>query len=151
MLRDTLVFFCILCIFAILPAQSADQTRLNVRIFPLQSLSVQTTNDLNAEQRHSDPAISAATREITVSSVYGYQIKVLGENDPSSISSSAASQKKLHKNCGISSRLLYVSNIPEINRIISLTNISSKDNDVTEDWRKKKEVSNLYVYTIITQ
>lgn len=139
---------CLLGISAILSAQGTDQTRLNIRIFPVQTMSVHTSNDSAENQKQSPSQISS--REITVSSVYGYQIQVRNENNPDKKKEMTTLQKNSTKNCETDPLLLYTSTLAEINKKLLLTNIISEKHRaaagcITDDAGK------MYVYTIISQ
>lgn len=143
-----MLLLCLLGISAILSAQGTDQARLNIRIFPVQSMSVYSSHD-SAENREKSPS-EISSREITVSSVYGYQIKVRSENNPVYKKEMTASQKNNSKNCETNPLLLYASDLAEINRKLHLKNVISEKHRaavgcITDD------VSKMYVYTIISQ
>lgn len=139
---------CLLGISAILSAQGTDQTRLNIRIFPVQTISVHTLQDSAGHQKQYSSEISS--REITVSSVYGYQIKVQGENNPDRKKAITNLQKNNSRNCETNPQLLHTSHLAEINKKLHLDNIISERHRtiakcITDDARK------MYVYTIISQ
>ncbi|MDQ0593576.1 hypothetical protein QFZ37_001945 [Chryseobacterium ginsenosidimutans] len=88
-----IVLFFLLGISALLPAQTAEQNRINIRIFPAQILSLTTAPDSKKN-----------TQELTVSNLYGYQIKVLNEKQTNN---SQTNQNKIKDNCIPESKLIY--------------------------------------------
>ncbi len=102
-----IVFFFLLGLLTLLPAQSADQNRINIRIFPSQVLSITTAKDLKHSNQYNYSSQKQNRNELRASNLYGYQIKLLNENKLLQTNTSQSKQNKNQNNCPSDSKLIY--------------------------------------------
>jgi len=142
-----IVLFCLFGLSALLSAQAADQVRINIRIFPSQVLSIATAKDSqNASQNNASKTNNSISKELMVSNLYGYQIKLLNENHPAA----SQTEQKTDDKCKSESKLIYSNTSSGVNQKIPTAQFISDHSKnlnkcVTSDTKK------MMVYLIITQ
>jgi hypothetical protein len=136
-----ILFAFLLGLSALLSAQSTDQARINIRIFPSQVLSIKPT-------LKSDKTVKTKEQmELTASNLYGYQIKLFSETHSTD---SKSEQNKRKENCFPESKLIYSLTTSAIDQKITTQNYiqSQKENInkcITSDTNR------MFVYLIVTQ
>ncbi|MCU7616893.1 hypothetical protein NZ698_06765 [Chryseobacterium sp. PBS4-4] len=139
-----IVFAFLLGISALLPAQSADQTRINIRIFPSQVLSIATAKDsqhavINKHQNNDN--------KLVASNLYGYQIKLLNEEHTNTKLPETFNDKK---NCSSESKLIFSQTSSSIDQKIPTSHLSAASKDLLNKC-VTSENDRMLVYLIITQ
>lgn len=150
MYAKCMVLFCLFGLSALLSAQSADQNRINIRIFPSQVLSITTAKDLQNTHHINTIKQAIKEKELLASNLYGYQIKLLNESQFSTKNIDTTKVIESKANCNSQSTLIYSKYSSGINQKISTSHIiNSQKEAVNKCFTSQSE--KMLVYLIITQ
>jgi hypothetical protein len=144
MFAKYIVLAFLLGVSALLPAQSADQTRINIRIFPSQVLSFATAKESQNTNTIKD---QKNINQLTASNLYGYQIKLLNEKNSNNTQPGTIKQKK---NCSAESKLIFSQTSSSIDLKIPASHLSTASRDLLNKCAIS-ETERMLVYLIITQ
>lgn len=140
-----IVLCCLLGLSALLPAQAADQNRINIRIFPSQVLSITTAQDSQNNTHIPSSNPEHRRKELTASNLYGYQIKLINEKQSPIIQPTVIKDE-----CSVGSELVYTKISSSIDQKISTSQLST----IQKEKLNKCLISSkdrMLVYVIITQ
>lgn len=146
MYAKCIVLFCLLGLSALISAQSADQIRLNIRIFPSQVLSIATAQDSHPTNQVKNSSKTNTQKELVVSNLYGYQIKLLNEKHQNVTSTTPKIQED---DCKDESKLIYSRTSSAVNQKIPTTYFASAQKMLNKCLTSNTE--KMLVYLIITQ
>lgn len=134
----------------LLSAQTAEQIRINIRIFPSQVLSITTAEDSKSND-YSQTSNSANYRnELTASNLYGYQIKLINAKQSSQTNIADIKHTENKDDCSFNSKLVYSKTSSTIDQKIPTSHLSP----IQRENLSKCLIHNadrMLVYLIITQ
>lgn len=131
------ILFCLL-LTTLLAAQEASHSRINVRLFPTQILSVTTAKELSDKNQNIK---KENKNELTASNLYGYQIKVVKEQQNEANGNSFENKSYFSE-----SKLIYSTTSSTTD--YKITTAFLANNDTIHD---KLNINNTVIYLIITQ
>ncbi len=134
------ILFCLL-LTTLLAAQEASHSRINVRLFPTQILSVTTAKELSDKNQNIK---KENKNELTASNLYGYQIKVLKEQQNETTGNNFENKSYLSE-----SKLIYSTTSSITDHKITTAFLAN--NDTIHDKRNINNINNTVIYLIITQ
>lgn len=143
-----IVLFFLLGLSTLLPAQAADQNRINIRIFPSQVLSITTAKDSRQSGQDKDQSSQKHNNELRASNLYGYQIKLLNESQ--SQTHSQIQQDTNTNTCSSGSKLIYSKTSSGVDHKIPLQHLTQFQKEIIDKCSISGTDRSL-VYLIITQ
>jgi len=145
-----IVLFCLLGLSALLPAQAADQNRINIRIFPSQVLSVTTVHDSKNDEGTETYNRTNQKKELTASNLYGYQIKLINEKQSSQTGIIDTRPSEKTNECSFHSKLIYSKTSSATDQKIPTSYLAPIQRENLNKCLLSTE-DKLFVYLIITQ
>ena len=147
-----IVLFCLLGLSALLPAQAADQNRINIRIFPSQVLSITTAKDSKNNNHPYASNRENHRNELTASNLYGYQIKLINEKQQPQANNTIHQTKQAEnkEDCSSDSKLIYSKTSFTIDQKIPTSHYSYSQRELLNKC-VTPEADRMLVYLIVTQ
>lgn len=135
---------------ALLSAQTAEQIRINIRIFPSQVLSIITAKDSKSSDYSQTSNSVNYGNELTASNLYGYQIKLINAKQSSQTNIANIKHTENKDDCSLNSKLIYSKTSSAINQKIPTSHLSLSQR---ENFNKCliSKADRMLVYLIITQ
>lgn len=135
---------------AFLSAQTAEQIRINIRIFPSQVLSITTAEDSKSSDYAQTSNSVNYRNELNASNLYGYQIKLINAKQSSQTNIDDIKHTENKEDCSFNSKLIYSKTSSAINQKIPTSHLSSSQR---ENFNKCliSKADRMLVYLIITQ
>ncbi|WP_129533805.1 hypothetical protein [Chryseobacterium sp. 3008163] len=143
-------FLCLLGLSALLSAQTAEQIRINIRIFPSQVLSITTAEDSKSNDYSQTSNSVNYGNELTASNLYGYQIKLINAKLTSQTDIADIKHTENKEDCSFNSKLVYSKTSSTINQKIPTSHLSHTQREVLNKCFTS-ETNRMLVYLIITQ
>jgi len=134
------ILFCLL-LTTLLAAQEVSHSRINVRLFPTQILSVTTAKELSDKNQNIK---KKNKNELTASNLYGYQIKVMKEQQNETTGNNFENKSYFSE-----SKLIYSTTSSTTDHKITTAFLAN--NDTIHDKRNINNINNTVIYLIITQ
>jgi hypothetical protein len=145
-----ILFLCLLGLSAFSSAQTADQTRINIRIFPSQVLSITTAKDSkNSDYSQTSNSVNYRN-ELTASNLYGYQIKLINAKQSSQTNIADIKHTENKDDCLFNSKLIYSKTSSTIDQKIPTSHLSPIQRENLNKCLISK-ADRMFVYLIITQ
>lgn len=135
---------------ALLSAQTAEQIRINIRIFPSQVLSITTAEDSKSSDYSQTSSSVNSGNELTASNLYGYQIKLINAKLTSQTDIADIKHTENKEDCSFNSKLVYSKTSSTINQKILTSHLSHTQREVLNKCFTS-ETNRMLVYLIITQ
>lgn len=141
-----IVIFFLLGLSTLLSAQSADNIRINIKIYPSQVLAIATAKD-SQNINHSTKDTYLGKSELKVSALYGSQIRLLNEKYKNGTQDEKS--KDVSK-CPRQSKMIYSKSSGVMDDTITTSHFSS-DSKSSNAKCAIADNSKMLVYLIITQ
>lgn len=145
-----ILLLCLLGLSALLSAQTAEQIRINIRIFPSQVLSITTAEDSKSNDYSQTSNSIKYRNELTASNLYGYQIKLINAKQSSQTNIADIKNTENKDDCSFNSKLVYSKTSSTIDQKIPASHLSP----IQRENLNKCLIHNadrMLVYLIITQ